>query len=111
MKNDGFALVDALVWLFVICIFATIAIVMGRKALSTSLVDADEVSDNEIYLAAERYIENSDLISTSEYVCVSTNTLTSAGYLRNSLGKTRFVEAKVNNLTRVVEEMYFVKTC
>ena len=111
MKNDGFTLFETLVWLLVIFIFAMIAIVLGKKTLATSLTSVGEVSDNEIYLAAEKYIEGSSLIESSEYVCVSTNTLVSSGYLRNSLSKTRYVEARVNNLTKVVEEMYFVKEC
>lgn len=111
MKNDGFALTDALIWLLVIFVFSLIAIVMGRRTLATSLTGVTEASDSEIYLATERYVEDGNVNFDNDYFCISTNTLINSGYLRNTLSKNRYVEVKVNKLMKVVEEEHIVSNC
>ena len=111
IKNDGFALIDALIWLLVIFVFSIIVIVMGKRMFATSLTGVTEASDSEIYLATERYVEDGNVSFDNDYFCISTNTLVNSGYLRNTLSKNKYIEVKVNRLMKVVEEEHIVSKC
>lgn len=111
MKNDGFTLFEMLVWFLVIFFFAIIAVTLGRKTFATSLTTATALSDEEVYLATERYIEDGHATIHNGYACVSTITLTNEGYLKSHLGTNKYIEAKVSKLTMLVEEIHYVKKC
>ena len=108
MRNDGFTLFETLIWLLVIFFFSILAISMGRKTISTSLTG---INDNEIYHATEKYVEDGNATFNDNYTCISTDKLRNSGYLKYQLNNTRYVKVRINKLTKVVEEMYFVNNC
>ena len=112
MKNDGFTILEMLVWLLVIAIFTIIALNMGRKTFATSLRSVTDINDEEIFLAAEKYVNDGNVtFNNSNYTCISTNVLREKGYLQNIIGKNRLIEVRINKLTKDVEYTYYVESC
>ena len=112
MKNDGFTLIEMLIWICVIGIFTIILLAIGRRPFATSIRGISDINDEEIILAAEKYVEDGNgVYYDNNYTCVTSSTLRNKGYLRSSITKNRYVEVKVSKLTGLVEKSYFVNSC
>ncbi len=112
MNNKGFTLFEMLIWFLVIGIFVIIALSLGRNTFATSLTTVGNMNDDEIFLAAERYVtDGNGSFYNNKYICVSTDTLREEGYLNSSFGKTRLIKMRVSRVTRVVEKSYYVDSC
>lgn len=112
MNKKGFTLIEMLIWLLVIGILLIVAISLGRRTFATSLKDINTISDEKVFLAAEKYINDGNVDFNGEsYTCITTNELKEKGYLNRSLDINKFIEVKINKLTKVVENIYYVSSC
>ena len=117
MNNKGFSLVELLGCLVLLGVILGIGLYSSRGTLSTSLTIFDQVSENEIYDAAEIYLlENGGkwINNGEEYSCVKVSSLVDMGYFEYgeiTNYSDKYVKVVRDSITRVISDRELVDEC
>ena len=117
MNNKGFSLIELLGSLVILGVILGIGLYSARGTLSTSLTIFDQVSENEIYDAAEIYLlENGGRWTNNgeEYTCVSVSSLVDMGYFEYdevTNYRDKYVRVVRDSITRVISNRELVDFC
>lgn len=117
MNNKGFSLIELLGCLMLLGIILGIGLYSAKGTLATSLSTIDQVSENEIYDAAEVYVleySASWINVGDEYTCLTVEDLVDAGYFDYSevkLDVYKKIKIIRDSNTRVINSVKFVDNC
>lgn len=117
MNNKGFSLIELLGSLVILGVILGIGLYSARGTLGLVNDSMNEVSENEIYDAAEMYVlENATkwINNGEEYACLTVLELVDYGYFdEGEIAKYRDNSIRIvrNGNTKVVENITFVDSC
>ncbi len=114
MNKKGFTLIELLAGLVIIGVFLVVLVFVVRNTFSASVVQLDEVSDNQVYAAAKSYATEYNLFKDDESICITVESLIDYGYLDNNIAtdlKTRMIKMTRNKSTKAIEEVKYVLMC
>ncbi len=114
MKKNGFTLVELLVGLALLGFVLLVGIISTRRALSTSLIRVNNISDNEIFSAARNYVIGENISLKKGYTCMYVKDLIDYGYLNdfdNGEKKDKLIKVTRNNITKVIGKIEYVDIC
>ena len=114
MNKKGFTLIELLAGLVIIGVFLVVLVFVVRNTFSASVVQLDEVSDNQVYAAAKSYATEYNLFKDGESICITVESLIDYGYLDDNIStdlKTRMIKMTRNKSTKVIEEVKYVLMC
>jgi len=117
MGRKGFTLVELIGCLALMGIVLCIGLVATRETLATALSTLTDVSESQIYNAAELYILENKTTWTNdgeEYTCLMVKSLVDAGYFEEgevTTYKNKFVRIVREPKTRVINNIKLVDEC
>lgn len=117
MNNKGFSLIELLGSLVILGVILGIGLYSARGTLGLVNDSMNQVSENEIYDAAEMYVlENPRkwINDGEEYTCFNIIELVDYGYFdEGEIAKYRDISIRIvrNSNTKVVENITFVDSC
>lgn len=117
MNRKGYTLIELLGCLVLLAVILCIGLYSSRGTLATTLSTLTNVSENEIYDAAETYVlENkmSWINNGEEYACLTVYNLVDAGYFETdevTEYKDDMIKVVRDSKTRVVSSVKIVEEC
>lgn len=113
-NNKGFTLVELLVSLAVLGIVLLIGIHAARGTAAAAVIGIKNVGDEDIFMAAKRYVTNENISMKKGYTCMYVQDLVDHGYLVNpsdSEISSRLVKVSRNNVTKTISSIKYVDKC
>ena len=118
MNRKGFTLVELLACLALLGLILCIGLFVTRGTLSTSLSTLTDVSEKQIYDAAEIYTVENNVKWTNfdelEYTCLNVKELVEKGYFKEeevTSYKDNKIKIEREVKTKTIDRVRFVDTC